>query len=95
MKKNYLAALAKAAAVRAIKTVAQTAIATIGRQKKTHKRTRQTTHTIGRNSALATESRTKRTTKEHGRPPAMGCLPCSFMRFLLRCHLAQNREHIP
>ena len=30
MKKNYLAALAKAAAVRAIKTVAQTAIATIG-----------------------------------------------------------------
>lgn len=30
MKKNYLAALAKAAAVRAVKTVAQTAIATIG-----------------------------------------------------------------
>ena len=30
MKKNYLAALAKAAAVRAVKTVAQTAIATLG-----------------------------------------------------------------
>ena len=30
MKKNFLAALAKAAAVRAVKTVAQTAIATIG-----------------------------------------------------------------
>ena len=30
MKKKYLRALAKAAAVRAIKTVAQTAIATIG-----------------------------------------------------------------